>query len=336
MTKAFISGCEGTKLSQIERDFFETATPWGLILFARNCETPEQIKALVDDFRACVGRANAPVLIDQEGGRVQRLRPPHWRAYPPGRIYGALEAAQEGEGIDAAREISQLIAAELIQIGINVDCLPIIDVAQPDVHDVIGDRAYSNCPDQVGAIGRAVCEGLLAGGVLPILKHIPGHGRVHVDSHFDLPVVDAPLKELRASDFKPFKALNDIPMAMTAHIIYSAIDKDLPATQSKTVIGDIIRGEIGFDGLLMTDDLSMQALSGSFGERAEKSLQAGCDMVLHCNGKMDEMGEVAAVVPKLSGDGLRRADAALACLREPAPINTESALATLERAKLVA
>ncbi|MGI9373524.1 MAG: beta-N-acetylhexosaminidase, partial [Hyphomicrobiales bacterium] len=272
MPKAFISGCAGTELTQEEKTFFTTENPWGLIIFARNCEAPEQIRHLVQEFRQSVRRDNAPVLIDQEGGRVQRLKEPHWRRYPAGKSYGELEARVAGEGVAAAQHVSRLIADDLYALGINVDCLPILDVPQRDGHDIIGDRAYGETPEIVAAIGRAVCDGLRAGGVLPIIKHIPGHGRARSDSHEDLPIVSAAAEELRKVDFPPFIAVNDMPMAMTAHIIYEAFDKDLPATQSKTVINDVIRDEIGFDGLIMTDDLSMKALSGSFEERSEKSL----------------------------------------------------------------
>ncbi len=334
MPKAFISGCKGTELTDEEKAFFAEEKPWGFIVFAWNCETPDQIQKLVADFRQCVGRDDAPVLIDQEGGRVQRLKEPHWRRYPAGRSYGELEARIAGEGVAAARHVSRLIADDLYALGINVDCLPILDVPQNDGHDIIGDRAYGETPEIVAAIGRAVCEGLRAGGVLPIIKHIPGHGRARGDSHHELPIVSASADELRKVDFPPFIAVNDMPMAMTAHIIYEAFDKNAPATQSKTVIQNIIRDEIGFDGLIMTDDLSMKALSGSFEERSEKSLEAGCDMILHCNGDMDEMKAVARVVPELTGKALDRAEIALAWAEKPQPHDREAALAAWEQAKL--
>jgi beta-N-acetylhexosaminidase len=334
MPKAFIGGCAGHALSTSEIDFFSSENPWGLILFARNCDTPEQITSLVTAFRNCVSRENAPVLIDQEGGRVQRLGPPHWQSYPAGCVFGALDAESSEVGADTARNVSRLIAQDLHTLGINVDCLPILDVPQADGHDIIGDRAYGNTPEQVARIGRAVCEGLRAGGVLPVIKHIPGHGRARADSHASLPVVDASKQELRDLDFRPFKELNDMPMAMTAHIVYSAFDDQNPATQSTVLINDVIRTELGFDGLIMTDDLSMKALTGSFGERARKSLHAGCDLVLHCNGELSEMEAVAGAVPNLAGAALRRADAALEWVSEPAPFDTGHAMACLERARL--
>lgn len=334
MPKAFISGCAGHTLSPDERNFFSRERPWGLILFARNCSTPEQIASLIAEFRNCVGHEDAPVLIDQEGGRVQRLGPPHWQAYPAGQAFGVLDGQSPGLGVETARNVSRMIAEDLRALGINVDCLPVLDVPQDDGHDIIGDRAYGTTPDQVARIGRAVCEGLRAGGVLPIIKHIPGHGRARSDSHAALPVVEASKEELREVDFPPFKELNDMPMAMTAHIVYSAFDPENPATQSAIVINEVIREELGYDGLIMTDDLSMKALTGSFGERAQKSLKAGCDMVLHCNGEMTEMEAVAAATPELAGDALRRANAALDWADEPAPFDVNQAMVWLERARM--
>lgn len=323
---AVIYGCAGPSLTGEERRFFRETRPWGFIVFARNIEAPDQLRRLVGELREAAGHA-APVLIDQEGGRVARLRPPHWRAYPPGRHYGELYDRTREDGIEAARLGARLMAAELDALGINVDCLPVLDVPVAGAHDVIGDRAYGATPEPVIALGRAAAEGLLAGGVLPVIKHIPGHGRAGVDSHLSLPVVDTDADALSRTDFAPFKALADLPLAMTAHVVYSALDPDRPATTSAQVIGGIIRGDIGFDGCLMSDDLSMEALAGSLGERAKASLDAGCDLVLHCNGRMDEMRAIVEEVPVLGGDAARRADAALARLKAPEAFDEEAALA---------
>ncbi len=330
MVKAFICGCADARLSSEELAFFSGEQPWGLILFARNCQEPQQITDLVAAFRQCVGRADAPVLIDQEGGRVQRLRAPHWPAYPSGAKIAAAYEADRAAGLLLARNIARLIADDLRALGITVDCLPILDVPQADVHDVIGDRAYGTSPEMIAEIGRAMAEGLIERGVLPVIKHIPGHGRAVVDSHHKLPIVSASKDDLRKTDFAPFVALADLPLAMTAHIVYPAYDADLPATQSPTVISEVIRGEMGFDGLLMTDDLSMKALAGDFADRAERSLQAGCDMVLHCNGDMDEMRKVADGVPALAGAAQRRAERGLACLAAPKGYDRAVALAGLD------
>jgi beta-N-acetylhexosaminidase len=332
VTHACILGCSGPALTAEERAFYRDVKPWGFILFRRNVESPEQVRALVSDLRACVGREDAPVLIDQEGGRVQRLGPPHWPRYPSGRAY--LEAA--GGDLARARELvrlgARLIAADLKAVGINVDCVPVLDVPQPGAHEIIGDRAYGRDADAIAMLGRAACEGLLAGGVLPVIKHIPGHGRATADSHMALPVVDASREDLEAVDFPPFKACSDMPAAMSAHVVYTAIDGKRPATTSKKAIG-LIRSDLGFHGLLMTDDLSMKALSGDFSERAAASLKAGCDVVLHCNGNMDEMRAVAAGSRKLKGDAKRRADAALArIVRAPEPIDLAEARARFEAA----
>ncbi|MFZ2469824.1 MAG: glycoside hydrolase family 3 N-terminal domain-containing protein, partial [Parvibaculum sedimenti] len=258
-----------------------------------------------------------------------RLRPPHWRAYPAGRRFGDLYAVSKEQGLEAARLGARLIAAELLSLGINVDCLPVLDVPVPGAHDVIGDRAYGLTPEPVIALGRAAAEGLLAGGVLPIIKHIPGHGRAGVDSHLSLPVVDNGHATLAATDFAPFRALADMPLAMTAHVVYAALDAAAPATTSAKVISEVIRREIGFDGFLMSDDLSMQALAGTLAERTRASLAAGCDIVLHCNGKMDEMQAVALEVPSLAGKALARSDAALARLVSPEPFDESAGVARL-------
>jgi beta-N-acetylhexosaminidase len=280
--------------------------PLGFILFARNISDPDQVRRLVNDLRASVEHAEAPVLIDQEGGRVQRLRPPHWRAAPAAAKFGALAGQRADAGRKAVFLNHQLIGGELVALGIDVDCAPLIDVQQPGAHDVIGDRAYSSDPEQVATLGRAAADGLLSVGITPIIKHIPGHGRTMVDSHHDLPRVTASHAELSRTDFVPFKQLADLPWAMTAHILYEAIDPEQPATLSAKVIAEIIRGEIGFDGLLLSDDLSMKALRGTLSELARRSVAAGCDIALHCNGKMEEMVAVAAGAPPLSKAGLER------------------------------
>lgn len=322
MVSAAIYGCEGLCLTEAEKRFFAESSPWGFILFTRNIETPDQVRALCEELRAVVGW-RAPILIDQEGGRVARLRPPHWRYYPTGKRFGEVYTQDPVRGLEATRLGAELIAAELYALGIDVDCLPVLDVPVPGAHDVIGDRAYGDEPGIVAALGSAAVDGLLAGGVLPVIKHIPGHGRAAVDSHERLPIVDTPRIELAKTDFPSFQALKDAPLAMTAHVIYSDIDPDQPATTSATVISEIIRGEIGFDGCLMSDDLSMQALSGSLAERARRSVAAGCDLVLHCNGDMAEMQAVAGETPVLSGDALSRAEAALALRAEPETFDVE-------------
>ncbi len=281
---ALVLGCAGPRLSPEEKAFFRDADPFGFILFRRNVETPEQVRALVADLRDSVGR-DAPVLIDQEGGRVARLRPPHWPELPAAARIGALG----DDAPHAAWLHGRLLAAMLSDLGIDVDCAPVADVPVPGAHDVIGDRAFAGDPARVALLAAAQAEGLLDGGVLPVVKHIPGHGRAFADSHLELPVVTTPLDALDAWDFAPFKALAGLPLAMVAHVVYTAIDPDRPASVSPQVIGRIVRDAIGFDGLLFSDDLSMQALSGSVGDRTAAVLAAGCDIALHCNGKMDEM-----------------------------------------------
>jgi len=325
---ALILGCSGLTLTADEISFFRDVQPWGFILFRRNCDSPEQIRALTASLRDCVGRSDAPILIDQEGGRVQRLGPPHWLRYPAGRRFGHLYEQDQARARRALHAVTRLIADDLVSLGINVDCLPVLDIPVPGAHDVIGDRAYGPEPNIVADLGRVAAEALMAGGVLPVIKHIPGHGRAQADSHLALPVVDCPRADLEAADFRPFAALADMPMAMTAHVVYSAIDGSAPATTSSKMI-DLIRHEIGFDGLLMTDDLSMKALDGHFGDRMRASIAAGCDVGLHCNGDMAEMQAVAAAAPRLAGDALRRAEAALARLRKPEPFDRDEALALL-------
>lgn len=318
MTKAFISGCAGTSLSETETAFFRQADPWGLILFARNIETPAQVAALTADFRQAVGRKDAPVLVDQEGGRVQRLKAPHWMRYPAPKLYGDIYAQDQARGLQAARLGAQLIARDLYDIGITVDCLPCLDVRFPQTVDAIGDRSLSDDPDVVATLGAAMVEGALAGGVLPVIKHIPGHGRATVDSHLELPRVSADSDTLKAVDFVPFKALSSVSLGMTAHIVYEEIDPGIAGTQSSRIVQEIIRSHIGFEGCLMSDDISMKALGGNLFDRSQKIIAAGCDIVLHCNGDMSEMAAVADAVPALEGASERRCREALAGWREPA------------------
>lgn len=322
---AGIFGFQGTSLTADEKAFFKDLNPWGFILFARNIENPDQVRALTDELRSLLGRNLLPILIDQEGGRVQRLRPPHWRDMPPAKVFADLFLHDEEKAKRAAFAGARLIASDLHALGITVDCAPVLDWPQPGAHDIIGNRAYGAGLASISALGRAAMDGFLAGSVLPIIKHIPGHGRAMADSHEELPVVETGLAELRATDFAPFAALADAPMAMTAHVIYTAVDEDRPATTSPVVVGNIIRDEIGFDGLLMSDDLSMKALSGSFGQRTGASLRAGCDVVLHCNGDMAEMRAVANVLPRLDGQGLSRAKAALDLIQPPLPFDEAEA-----------
>ena len=325
MARALISGCAGTRLGEDEISFFRETNPWGLILFARNCQTPDQVRDLVSVFRDAVERADAPVLIDQEGGRVQRLGPPHWMRYPSCRRYGELYPSDPFEAKRLSGLSARLIAHELHGLGISIDCLPVADVPQPGAHDIIGDRAYSEDPQDVSALAGAAAKGLIAGGVMPVLKHIPGHGRAAVDSHVSLPVVNADIRALRSVDFVPFRNLRHLPAAMTAHVIYTAVDPGRPATLSPAVVSEIIRGEIGFDGLLMTDDLSMGALSGSLAERTAAAIEAGCDMVLHCNGDMKEMQQVASQAPPLRGAAGDRAERALRQIGVPDAFDVEAA-----------
>jgi beta-N-acetylhexosaminidase len=319
VNSAAIYGCLGTALTDEERAFFADVRPWGFILFRRNVETPDQVRRLTDALRESVGW-DVPVLVDQEGGRVQRLGPPHWAKYPPGDAY--LKATNDPmTARELARLGGRLMAHDLKAVGINVDCAPVLDVPVPGAHDIIGDRAYAHDPALVAQLGRATAEGLLAGGVLPVIKHMPGHGRAFADTHKELPTVHADLDALDAWDFAPFKALSDMPIGMTAHIIFTAIDKKRPATQSKKAI-KLIRERLGFGGLLLSDDLVMKALSGTLKERAEKSLKAGCDLVIHWNGDLSEMRQVAEGVGRLKGGAARRAEAALArIVHTPEPLD---------------
>jgi len=322
--RAFITGLAGPSISANERAFLRDARPWGAIIFKRNVNTPVQVQELVKSFRDTVGW-EAPVLVDQEGGRVQRLGPPHWPVYPPGERYSELYDRDPVSGLAAARLAGHLIASDLKPLGIDVDCLPLADVPVTGGDPVIGDRAYGREPVKVAAIAKAVAEGLEAGGVLPVLKHLPGHGRATADSHHKLPVVDTDRATLERTDFAAFRPLASLPLGMTAHVVFSAIDPVAPATTSVTIVRQVIRGLIGFQGLLMSDDVSMNALSGTIAERSRDALAAGCDVVLHCNGDLTEMSAVAGVVPELAGDAARRADAALARRLAPEEFDTDAA-----------
>jgi beta-N-acetylhexosaminidase len=328
--RAFITGLSGPVLTDTERHFVQDAEPWGLILFKRNVTTPDALRRLVGAFRDAVGH-QAPVLIDQEGGRVQRLASPHWPIYPPGAAYGAVFDRDPASGLAAARLGARLIAYDLLQLGIDVDCAPIADVPTADADPVIGDRAYGSDPAKVAAIAGAFAAGLIDGGVLPVLKHLPGHGRATADSHQSLPVVTADRDILDATDFAAFRPLRSLPIGMTAHVVFTAIDPVAPATTSANIVANVIRDSIGFMGLLMSDDISMGALSGSLGERTKAASAAGCDMVLHCNGAMPEMLEVATAAPPLHGEAARRAQAALAARKPPAGFEVAAARAQFRK-----
>ncbi len=309
--RAFICGCAGPAFGADEEAFIRDASPWGLILFRRNVVDRAQMRALTARFRELTGRADAPVLIDQEGGRVQRMTAPHWNAYPAA---ARLSAVSDDPIVQARAAFlaSRLIAHDLAEVGVTVDCAPVLDLPVDGGHEIIGDRAWGRDVETVARLGRAAAEGLIAGGVLPVFKHVPGHGRARADSHLALPVVETSREELERTDFAPFRANADLPAAMTAHVVFQAIDPDRPATLSPIVISEIVRGVIGFDGLLMSDDLSMKALSGSFRDRAEAVFAAGVDLALHCNGDPAEAAEVAAAAPRLDGKSLDRAEKALA------------------------
>ncbi len=322
--RAFITGLAGSALSDAERAFLSKAQPWGLIVFKRNISGPAGFRRLIDDARAALGR-DAPVLVDQEGGRVQRLGPPHWPKYPPGAAYGELYDRDRVAGLAAARMGGRLIAADLTLVGIDVDCMPIADVPASGADPIVGDRAFGAKPEKVAALAMAFAEGLGDGGVLPVLKHMPGHGRASADSHLELPVVTADRATLEATDFAAFRPLAGLPLAMTAHVVFAALDPLAPATTSAAIVGDVIRGWIGYQGLLMTDDLSMGALTGSLGERTRAAIAAGCDIALHCNGVMAEMAEVAAAAPVLAGESARRAAAALGTKKAATPLDLAKA-----------
>jgi len=330
--KAFIPGCAGKTLTDAERALFAAARPCGLILFARNVGTPEQVRALIASFKEAVGSEEVLILVDQEGGRVQRFRPPHWLNMPPARCYGDLYATDPEAGLAAAFAGARLTAAELYDLGLNVNCTPCIDVPQRGAHDIIGDRAFSTDPDVVIALGRAVMEGTLAGGVLPVIKHVPGHGRAMADSHRALPRIDAAKEDLEAVDFRPFQALHDAPLAMTAHVLLPAFDERRPATVSPVIMGQVIRDQMGLTGLVMSDDIGMKALQGSFAARARAVIEAGCDVVLHCSGNLSEMTEVAGAMPRLEGKAEARFGRARGCLHEPQPFDAAEAMALVSEA----
>ena len=303
--QAAIYGLSGPVLTEDERSFFHDADPAAYILFKRNCLDPAQVRALTDSLRGLSGRADLPILIDQEGGRVARMQPPEWPKFPCGWAFAELYDKAPSSAIEAARVNARALALMLRSAGVNVDCLPLLDVRRPEADEIIGDRSLGSDPMQVAALGRAVLDGLHSGGVVGIIKHIPGHGRALCDSHKALPVVEASEDEL-ASDLGPFERLHRAPMGMMAHVVYTAWDAERPASQSPSVIGDIVRGRIGFDGWLMSDDIGMEALQGGFGERAAAVVAAGCDAALHCSGKMDEMLAVAEAVPAMSEEGEER------------------------------
>ncbi len=317
--RAFICGLSGLALSPAERDFLRQTRPAGLILFARNIENPDQVRRLIADAKEAAGGGDGRmlVMVDQEGGRVQRLREPHWPRYPAARSFSKLRRDDREKAKDAAYLCARLMARDLHELGFNTTCAPVLDVPVPGADNIIGDRAYAEEAKAVIELGGAVAEGLLASGILPVMKHVPGHGRAMADSHLALPMVDTPLPELEAHDFAPFRALRHLPVAMTAHVVFSAVDPSAPVTVSGKAIRETIRGAIGFDGLLMSDDLSMRALSGTLAERARASFAAGCDLALHCNGNMEEMVALASVAPYLEGMALTRFEAALGRLQGP-------------------
>jgi beta-N-acetylhexosaminidase len=323
--RAFITGLAGTAISPAERSFLREAEPWGLILFRRNINDRAQVTELIEEFKSIIGRSDIPVLVDQEGGRVQRLGPPHWPQYPPAAAYGRLYDRDPEKGRAAARLGARLIAADLEPLGFTVDCLPLADLRVPGADPVIGDRAFGETPEKVAELARAAADGLSEGGILPVLKHLPGHGRATADSHERLPVVTTDRKTLEQTDFAAFRPLAALPLGMTAHVVFAAIDPVSPATTSFKMIHEVIRGFIGFRGLLMSDDISMGALSGSLAERTRAALSAGCGVVLHCNGKLDEMEAVAVAAPQLEGEAGRRAAAALKTRGKPKEIDLAEA-----------
>ncbi|MFN3892655.1 MAG: beta-N-acetylhexosaminidase [Beijerinckiaceae bacterium] len=313
-TRAFTCGCAGLTFTQDEKDFIRRFRPWGLILFGRNVQNRSQLFAITSEFREIVGREDAPVLIDQEGGRVRRMKEPEWRPHPAAAVFDTLHCGDD-EKAQLVRDGARLIAHDLAEVGINVDCMPVLDVPVEGANEVIGSRAYSADPEQAARLGRAACEGLLMGGVLPVIKHIPGHGRANADSHLALPVVQTPRAELERTDFGPFRALADMPMAMSAHVVYASIDPERPATVSPKVVSEVMRGFIGFDGLIMSDDLSMKALGGSFTEKTQALFAAGLDLALYCWSDLKEAAEVAEAAPLLDGRSAERAEKALDRLR---------------------
>jgi beta-N-acetylhexosaminidase len=331
---AAVVGVAGLHLTDDERQLLRARPPWGFILFRRNCGSPEQVRQLVGDLREASRRLDAPVLIDQEGGRVRRLQPPHWPARPPARRIGVLAEADLAAGREAAFLVARLIAHDLRGLGITINCAPVLDLALPEQTSAIGDRAVSADPEIVAALGQSAIAGHLAGGVLPVIKHLPGHGRARVDSHVALPVVESVRSTLAASDWAPFRACAGAPLAITAHVLFTDLDRERPATLSPTIVEEVIRGEIGFRGALLSDDLSMGALGGSLGERAARARAAGCDIAVHCNGRQDEMVDVLDAAGPLEGEGAARVALALARQTPPTafdPVAAEEQLADLLR-----
>lgn len=326
---AITYGLAGEALTPDERAFFRDADPWGFTLFARNVSTPAQLRKLTDSLRDLLGR-DVPVFIDQEGGRVQRMRPPSWRAAPPAARFGALYDREPELALEAVHINHQLLGAELIAVGVDVDYAPCADLSVPGAHDVIGDRAFHTQPAPIAAMASAALAGLLDQGVLGVIKHLPGHGRAGADSHLELPVVDTSRETLEATDFAAFSAIEGALMAMTAHVVYADIDPDNPATQSSEIIESVLRGTIGFDGVVMSDDLSMQALKGDLGERGARASAAGCDLLMHCNGTLSEMVELAHVAPAMAGRSAERADMALAARKAPSDFDSSAAVARLQ------
>lgn len=336
MRSALIVGLSGERLTDPEQRFLVGTRPAGIILFARNCNGAEQARALVSEALQAIGSSETLVLIDQEGGRVRRLRPPQWRELPAAAAFAAMRDIDRERALILARLGAGITAADLRALGVNTNCAPVLDLRIPGAHDIIGDRAYGSTPAEVAEMGRAVAEGYLAGGVVPVIKHIPGHGRALADSHLELPVVDASRTELELTDFAPFRALADLPAAMTAHVVYTAVDRDHPASTSAKVTSEIIRGHIGFDGLLMSDDLGMKALAGAMRERAEAVIRAGSDVALHCSGDLTEMEQAAAGVPALQGAALRRFEAAIDVTRRHGKVDIAAAEAALAEVSRIA
>lgn len=326
--RACILGVSGTELSNWEKGFLREADPFGIILFGRNIENRDQVRALTNAVRETVGNSNVPILVDQEGGRVMRLKPPHWRNIAPAGAFGDLFARNPQDGREAAYTNARLMAADLREAGFNTTCAPVLDLRFPGMSDVIGDRSYGAEVGKVVMLASAVAAGLLDGGVAPIIKHIPGHGRATVDSHKDLPIVSVSRETLSEFDFAPFAQMKDVLAAMSAHLLFTAIDDQRPGTVSPKVIEDVIRGDIGFKNLLISDDLSMEALGGSIASRTHECLRAGCDIALHCNGKRTEMEEIVSMAPLLTGSSLQRAQIftnQIAAFKADIPSNTQVA-----------
>ena len=322
---AVVYGCAGMALSAEERQFYRDANPLGFILFARNIDTPDQVRHLTAELRASVDRPDAIIMIDQEGGRVQRLRPPHWSDYPAMQKFGAKAGSDADGAAECVKLVYRLIAEDLSALGIDVDCAPVLDLPAPDGHEIIGDRAFSDDPEIIARLGQACCDGLAAGSVMPVIKHIPGHGRATADSHIELPRVETARDVLEQTDFTPFRALRHAPAAMTAHIVYDALDPEHPGSSSRTVVADIIRNHIGFDGLLFSDDVCMKALQGPLAGRVTSVLDAGCDVALHCDGNFDDMMAIAEACPRMRPDSVDRLNAARPSATDSQSIDRDAA-----------